>query len=270
MIRRFAVFGNPVKHSRSPHIHQMFAVQFGHELQYDAIEIPAGQFAGEVRRLIEDGLFGANVTVPFKEDALAFSTQPTERATQAGAANTLFFGPDDIVADNTDGAGLVQDLNRLTGNIKGARVLLIGAGGATRGVVLPLLQAGVHNIDICNRTEAKSAFLATQFSQYGPVQSVPLGHIPCEHYDIIVNCTSSSLSGELPGISGHVFEKATLAYDMFYSDKATVFMAFASQCSSDIQVADGIGMLVGQAAESYRVWWGVSPDIDQVINQLRP
>ncbi|XOV80070.1 MAG: shikimate dehydrogenase [Aestuariibacter sp.] len=270
MLQKYAVFGNPIQHSLSPKIHQLFAKQFGHDLQYDAIEIPIGQFAATVPGLIDKGLLGANVTAPFKGDALAFAKEKTERASLAGAANTLVFNREVILADNTDGAGLVHDLRRLKGNLQGSNVLLIGAGGASKGVVLPLYSAGVEHITITNRTIAKAEALAQQFSKYGQVQVRELQHSPDTPYDIIINCTSSSMQGSLPGVSPDIYTNAGLVYDMFYHQEKTPFLKSAEQHNHNVQTADGIGMLVGQAAESYRLWWNESPDIQSVIESLRP
>lgn len=270
MSRMYAVFGNPIHHSLSPKIHQLFAKQFGHDLQYDAIEIPIGQFAATVPGLIDNGLLGANVTAPFKGDALEFAKEQTERARLAGAANTLVFNREAILADNTDGAGLVQDLRRLRGDLQGSNILLIGAGGASKGVVLPLISAGVEYITITNRTTSKAEVLAQQFSKFGRVQVRDLQHTPHIPYDIIINCTSSSMHGSLPGVSPDIYTDAGLVYDMFYHQEKTLFLKSAEQHNHKVQTADGIGMLVGQAAESYRLWWNESPDIQSVIESLRP
>lgn len=270
MLQRYAVLGNPIKHSRSPQIHQLFATQFGHQLQYDAIELPIGRFSESLRDLVEQGLKGANVTVPFKQDALAFADAQTERARLAGAANTLVFEEGRTLADNTDGAGLVSDLQRLYGALSDTHVVLIGAGGAARGVVLPLFNAGVGKITLMNRTLERAYELADMFAEHGDICAISINAVTEKPADIIVNCTSSSLHGELPGVSAELFRGVAFAYDMFYSDDKTTFLLFAEDAQPNIRTADGIGMLVGQAAESYRLWWGVEPDVAKVIESLRP
>lgn len=268
MLKKFAVFGNPIKHSLSPKIHQLFAQQFDHQLQYDAIELPVGHFSAKVKELVEHGLIGANVTVPFKQEAIVFANKASERATIAGAANTLTFNDGDCYADNTDGKGLVSDIQRLTGTLNNKDILLIGAGGATRGVVLPLLQAGAASLTIVNRTKAKAIELQSIFSPYGKVLCGELMDNATSQYHIVINCTSSSLHGELPGVNSSVFEHSELIYDMFYQKELTSFLSYAQQINKNAVLADGIGMLVGQAAESYRLWWGVSPDLSTTISAL--
>lgn len=267
-MKQFAVFGNPIKHSKSPIIHQAFAKQFEHDISYEAILAPEDSFNSAVADFVRAGGLGCNVTLPFKEQAFELADEVSERAKCAAAVNTLSFVNGKILADNTDGKGLVFDLERHLGTLKTKSVLLIGAGGAAKGVVLPLFQSGVSKIVVCNRTESKATHLADQFSQYGRIEAKSFSEINGD-FDIIVNSTSSSVTGDKPDIPGSVFEAAMLAYDMFYQKGNTAFMDFALSFNSQIKVSDGLGMLVGQAAESYRIWNGELPDIEPVLADLK-
>ncbi len=268
-MKRFAVIGNPIGHSKSPMIHMLFAEQLGHKISYEALLAPVDGFEEFLGKQIEAGLDGANVTLPFKEQAYELSDELTDRAKLAGAVNTLSFAGNKIKADNTDGQGLVEDLIRLKDDLKGKRILLLGAGGAAKGVVKPLFDAGVNNIVISNRTYTKAEALATSFAKYGDINSIEESALDDIEPDIVVNSTSSSVHGALPNIPDSAFGKCELAYDMYYSDAPTAFMQHAKKVNNKIDCADGLGMLVGQAAESYFIWTGKKPEIAPVLNSLR-
>lgn len=265
MTDRYAVIGNPIAHSKSPFIHTVFAEQTGQDLNYTALLSPLDGFANTVRDFIALGGKGMNVTVPFKFEAFALATQRTARAQAARAVNTLVFLPDgDILGDNTDGAGLVRDIEQnLSFPLRGRRVLLLGAGGAAYGVVLPLLAAGA-TICVANRTAAKAVELAATFNGVRGCGYTDLANEAA--FDCVINATSSGLSDELPPIPATVFTSGTLAYDMMYG-RETPFMAFAR--TQGAQVADGLGMLAEQAAEAFFVWRGVRPDTVAVRAALR-
>jgi shikimate dehydrogenase len=262
MSDRYAVIGNPVAHSQSPRIHRLFARALGEDIQYGAIQGRPGHFADDVQVFRQAGGRGLNVTVPFKLDAYAHATVRTERATQAGAVNTLKFDGDDVVGDNTDGAGLVRDLRQqLDFALEGKRVLLMGAGGAARGALLPLLAERPSRIAIANRTAEKAESLAKQFARCaGDVEldAGPYEAFAGEAFDLVVNATSASLTDEIPPLPKGVFAPAALAYDMVYGERAKPFLAYALAHGA-ARAVDGLGMLVEQAAESFFLWRGVRP-----------
>jgi shikimate dehydrogenase len=268
MTDRYAVVGNPVAHSLSPRIHQAFAQQTSQDMEYGLILAPIGGFASTVELFRAEGGRGLNVTVPFKLDAFDFATRLTERAQSAGAVNTLKFERDFVLGDNTDGAGLIADVARLGVPIAGKRVLLMGAGGAARGVMLPLLDQTPALLAIANRTVDKAMALASQWSARGAVRGGSYADFSDERFDIIVNATSASLHGEVPPLSDRTFASATLAYDMVYGERATPFLAAAKSHGTPIRV-DGLGMLVEQAAESFQLWRGVRPNTAAVTAMLR-
>ena len=267
----YCVFGNPIAHSKSPAIHAAFAQQTGEAIVYERRLVPLDGFALAARGFAAEGGRGANVTVPFKLDACALATELTPRAQAAGAVNTLRFDGDVILGDNTDGAGLVADIVRNAGvAILGKRVLLLGAGGAARGVVLPLLQEQPSELFIANRTVATAQALVAQFQEAGQgVDGLRAGGFeqPEGQFDIVINATSASLAGDLPPVPTTVFGSHTLALDMMYGAAPTVFMDFAA--GNGAQVRDGLGMLVEQAAEAFFVWRGVRPDTQQLLALLR-
>ena len=265
---RYVVYGNPISHSWSPVIHQEFARQAGLKIVYDKYLVES-DFPNTVRSFFADGGRGANVTMPFKEDALRTAEILTDRAKMAGAVNTLYLQDGKLAGDNTDGQGFISDLERQYPRIKNAKVLLIGAGGATRGVVSPLCDVGVTSITIANRTEVKAQKLVSEFAQLGKLTAVSFPDLLDKAFDIVVNCTSSSVHGELPNISDTILTNASFVYDMYYQKEPTVFMRFAMQTNSNINVSDGLGMLVGQAAESFRLWTGFAPDIDSTIQYVK-
>jgi shikimate dehydrogenase len=267
---RYCVFGNPIAHSKSPEIHAAYAAQTGHAIQYERRLAPVDGFADAVRAFIAEGGKGANVTVPFKLEAVKLAQALTIRARAAGAVNTLVFSDEGIIGDNTDGAGLVADIVNNAGvAITGKRVLLLGAGGAVRGVVLPILEHRPAKLVIANRTVAKAEELVEQFAALGGegvVSACGFADIEGE-YDIIINGTAASLSAEVPPVSPSIFAPGCLALDMMYAASPTVFLQFAAQHGA--QLRDGLGMLVEQAAEAFHLWRGVQPATADVLQKLR-
>ncbi len=264
---RYVVIGNPVLHSLSPAIHARFAEQTRERLEYSTLQVPVGEFAAHARRFFEDGGRGANVTLPFKADAFAFAFHPSERARLAGAANFLAARDGAIQADNTDGAGLVMDLRDNLGvRLEGARVLLVGAGGAARGVVKPMLDAGVASIVIANRTNARARELAERFAPFGAVGASSLADLQ-PGFDVVVNATSTSVHGEPLVLPPGVIHGGNLAYDMAYGPAARGFLESAR--ATGARASDGLGMLVEQAAESFALWRGKRPETAAILAELR-
>jgi shikimate dehydrogenase len=270
MSDRYGVIGNPVAHSKSPQIHTAFARQTGQDLVYVRLSAPRDGFRAEVDRFLAHGGKGLNVTVPFKQEAAAVCSFISDRAKDAQAVNTLTFAAGALHGDNTDGAGLVRDLeHNLSLRLNGLKVLLLGAGGAARGVVMPLIAKGVRMIVIANRDVAKAAALEAHFGVFGNVRARGYKDLPGASYDLIVNCTSASLNNEVPPIPGSVFAPGGTAYDMVYTASGnTAFLDMARDCGA-AQAVDGLGMLVEQAAESFHIWRGVHPDTAPVLAALR-
>lgn len=269
MTDRYCIFGNPISHSKSPTIHTAFAEQTGQDMRYSAISPPIDGFADAVSAFKASGGRGANVTVPFKEKAFYLSTRLTPRAELAGAVNTLVFNDIGILGDNTDGAGLVRDLTvNLAYRLKDRRILLLGAGGAARGVIDPLLAAKPASLLIANRTRDKAQTLAAHFATRGPVAACGYDELAGQSFDLVINATSASLHGDLPPLPSGIFTADSLAYDMVYANNDTPFLAFARQQGA-ARLADGIGMLVEQAAEAFFLWRGVRPTSAPVIRLLR-
>jgi shikimate dehydrogenase len=267
---RYAVMGNPVAHSKSPRIHALFAHQFGHKIEYTAIQVDPGGFDQAVDQFRAGGGQGLNVTVPFKQEAFRLADHRSERATIAQAVNTLKFEADGrMFGDNTDGAGLVHDLERnLHVPIKDKRVLILGAGGAVRGVLQPLLHRHPALLVIANRTVAKAKELAEEFAPYGKLEASGFEALKGKHFDLVINGTAASLKGEIPPLPVNLFTTHSLAYDMMYGEKSRPFLNWA-ELHGAAQTADGLGMLVEQAAESYFIWRGVRPETRSVIERLR-
>ncbi len=266
MTDAYAVFGNPIAHSKSPRIHAEFARQTGQDLRYTALLAPLEGFAETVLAFRAGGGRGANVTVPFKEAAWALCGRRSERAELAGAVNTLKFEGEEIYGDNTDGAGLVRDLSANLGvPLAGRRILLLGAGGAARGVLGPLLEQGPRALCIVNRTADKATALAAAFAGQGVVAGGGYDAVQGA-YDVVINATAASLAGDLPPLPEGVFAPGALAYDMMYG-RDTPFLAFA--LAQGARAADGLGMLVEQAAEAFFLWRGVRPLTAPVIALLR-
>ncbi|GAA5218769.1 shikimate dehydrogenase [Corallincola platygyrae] len=266
---QYAVFGNPIGHSKSPMIHTFFARQTAQNISYQAILAPTDGFDSAVTEFFQQGGKGCNVTVPFKEEAYRFADQLSPRAKIAGAVNTLKKLDDGgILGDNTDGEGLVQDLLLHGVRLQGKRVLLLGAGGAARGALLPLLDQNPAELVIANRTESKAHQLAELAKAYGPVSGCGYGEVKPEPVDIIINSTSASLSGDLPPIPAEVVSQDTVCYDMAYGQGDTAFVAWAKAQGSKYPL-DGLGMLVAQAAESFAIWRGIKPGTKTVLGELR-
>ncbi|MCU6434720.1 shikimate dehydrogenase [Undibacterium sp. Jales W-56] len=271
---RYVVIGNPVAHSKSPAIHASFAAQTAQHIDYRHLLAPLDGFAEAVLSFRQAGGKGANVTVPFKLDAFALATRLTPRAQAAGAVNTLKFDGDTILGDNTDGQGLIADIVRNAGvAIKGKRVLLLGAGGAARGALLPLLEQEPKELVIANRTVAKAqelmALAHQQAQNAAMVARVKTSSFSALDgaFDVVINATSASLHEDVPPVPSTVFTTASLAYDMMYGAQPTAFLRFAA--AHGAQVRDGLGMLVEQAAVAFELWRGVAPATATVLAELR-
>jgi shikimate dehydrogenase len=272
---RYAVLGHPVAHSRSPAIHARFAAQTGQAVDYGRLECPLDGFAAGVRAFAAGGARGCNVTVPFKFEALQLAGRASERARRAGAANVRGFdgpGPAQWWADNSDGIGLVRDIRRHAGvALEGARVLLVGAGGAAAGVLGPLLEAGVAGVVLANRTAARAEALVQSHAElarsHGATLAAAALQAPGEAFDVVLNASSSSLAGAAVPVPAAVLRPGTLAVDLMYGAAAAPFMAWAS--AHGAVPRDGLGMLVEQAAEAFFLWRGVMPDTAPVLAALR-
>lgn len=269
MTQKFAVFGNPIQQSKSPQIHQMFAEQFGLDVSYAREQPEIDGFAAAAAEFFQQGGSGLNITTPFKQDAYEFANRLTPRARRAGAVNTLAAGSSgEILGDTTDGVGLISDLtDNLQWEIAEKLVLVLGAGGAVRGVLESLLAAAPERLVIANRTASKAEALAKGFADLGSVQGIGFESLGSESFDIVINGTSTSLMGETLSLPDTIFSSDCHCYDMAYAAEPTSFLQRVSEHSAGS--ADGLGMLVGQAAESFRVWTGRSPDIAPVIEAMR-
>lgn len=265
---KFAVFGNPIAQSKSPIIHQLFAEQCGVTLSYEKILGTEDGFESELDSFFTDEhAKGANITMPFKNRAAKWADEVSLDVEVSGAANTLVRQSDgSFIAHNTDGVGLVNDLKRLSGELSGKRVLIIGAGGAAQGVVRPILQENPEQVLIVNRTVSKASSIVDRVNDKR-ISASGLDDIQFEA-DVIVNSTSTSLSGELPAVSDEILASTQVAYDMVYGDKPTTFMQHCASLGVT-QTYDGLGMLVGQAAQSFYLWHNVYPDVVPVISELR-
>ncbi len=262
---KYGVVGNPIAHSRSPEIHERFARQTHQRISYERIEAPLDGFEERALALRDAGYRGLNVTVPFKIDAAKLADDLLPRARLAGAVNTLVFDGDTIVGDNTDGIGFVRDVHeRLKFDFSECSVLVLGAGGAVRGVIGALLDASPRWIAVANRTHQRAGELAEEFG----VEAIHLDEIPAEHFDLIINGTTTGLKHEAPPIDPETFNDCTLAYDLVYAAEATPFMELARSGGAKV-VSDGLGMLIEQAAESFLLWRGVRPDTAPVYRELR-
>jgi shikimate dehydrogenase len=269
MTDRYAVFGNPIGHSKSPAIHARFAAQTGQDLTYEALLAPLDGFAAAVAAFAAAGGRGANVTVPFKEEAFRLATRRTPRAERAGAVNTLAFGPEGILGDNTDGAGLTRDIEANLGfSLAGKRVLLLGAGGAARGAIAPLLACRPESLALANRSAGKAVSLAEEFSDLGSIRGGSFADLAGREFDAVINATSASLSGDSLPLPEGIFSPGALAYDMMYGKGDTPFLALARRQGA-ARLADGLGMLVEQAAEAFFLWRGQRPDTGPVLAALR-
>lgn len=268
-MKKFAVFGNPIAHSLSPEIHQMFGKSVGIDLSYEKRQVEAGQFKCAVNAFFEEpGAEGCNVTVPFKQEAFELADQTDKAATLAGAVNTLQKQGSKLLGYNTDGLGLVNDLLSCGIALDTKHVLLLGAGGAARGVIHPLLEAGVSHITILNRTRETAEKLVETINDRRVAVYAP-GQYNNKAADIIVNSTSASLHGNVPdGVNEHVLRNTGTAYDMVYGKQPTAFMQYAERCGVPVRV-DGLGMLVEQAASAFYLWTGYKPQTESVKKALR-
>ena len=267
---KYAVFGNPIKHSKSPAIHAAFAEQCEQRIQYRAVRVELGDFERAATSFFAGGGKGLNVTLPFKQDAFAFADTLTDRARRAGAVNTLTACEDGSIAgDTTDGIGLVRDMVANLGwQLQGRRIALLGAGGAVRGVLEPLLRERPKSVVIANRTAAKAAELGRLFADLGTVQGGGYELLQDLEVDLLINATSAGLQGEMPPLPDSLLTVRSCCYDMLYGPEPTLFMRWAAQ-NAAWAVADGLGMLVEQAAESFYRWRQVRPATQPVINQMR-
>ena len=263
----YCVFGNPIEQSRSPDIHHIFASKSQQIINYQKQLVGLDDFSSAVVDLIHQGGKGANVTAPFKEQALALADELTERASLAGAVNTLTFKEGKIFGDNTDGEGLVQDLIINNVILSDRRVLLLGAGGAARGVLLPLLAQNPESIVIANRTVSKADKICLQFAD-NRISASSYSDLEKQEFYLIINATSASLAGGFPPVPTSIINRKVVCYDMVYGKNETPFLQWA-RTQGAIKVIDGLGMLVGQAAVSFAIWRGVTPQVQPVIDKLR-
>lgn len=267
---RFAVMGNPIAHSKSPQIHRLFAEQTGQSIRYDAILVAEDAFPSTVKRFFSAGGKGLSVTVPFKHQAWEIATRLSARASRAGAVNTLLPDSDGgLFGDNTDGIGLIRDLTRNLGvTVEDAQLLVIGAGGAARGVLAPLLQQHPAALHLANRTRQRAEQLAAAFADIDAISAGGLEDIPERRFDVIINASAGGLHGETPQLPPSAITADTWCYDMVYAEQATAFLRYARRAGSR-RTADGIGMLVEQAAEAFYLWRGIRPQTAPVIAALR-
>ncbi len=272
MTDRYAVIGNPIDFSKSPFIHMSFAQATGQDIEYAKVLGPLGQFNATVDAFRQDGGLGMNVTAPFKLDAFHYATQHSAAAKLAGATNALKFQGKEVLAENFDGVGLVRDVvHNLGCALHKKRVLLLGAGGAARGALLPFLAQAPQQLVISNRTASKAEELAKIAALYASgsteVQAIAMSQLSGRQFDVVFNATSASLRGELPAVPASAFAPDALAYELAYGKGLTPFLRLA-QNAGVRQLADGVGMLAEQAAEAFLWWRGVRPDTQQVIKDL--
>lgn len=266
---QYAVIGNPVSHSLSPTIHARFAEQTGQDMDYGRIE--AEDFAATAADFFAAGGHGLNVTVPFKADAYQWCNRASDRAREAGAVNTLTRSDGDYVAgDNTDGVGLVRDLQENLGlRLAGARILIVGAGGAASGALGPLLAAAPAQLVVANRTVARAEALADAFADAGPVAGCSFEALAAaEPFDLVINASAASLAGALPPLAPGLIAAGGAVYDIMYGDAAAAFLDWGRSAGAPV-VSDGLGMLVEQAAESFWIWRGIRPRTAPVLAELR-
>ncbi|VAW63833.1 Shikimate 5-dehydrogenase I alpha [hydrothermal vent metagenome] len=269
IIERYAVIGNPIAHSKSPAIHSAFAKQTGEQLNYTAERVEPGRVKEFIDSFSQQNGKGLNITVPFKQDAYELATHLSERAKRAGAVNTLSINENSLSGDTTDGVGLLNDLKKNHGQtIQNKQVLVIGAGGAVRGTLEPLLLEKPENLVVVNRTLSKAQQLTEIFSDLGDISACSFNELQGKQFDLIINGTSASLSGDLPPLPEQLFAENACAYDMMYASAATVFMHWAKEQQAKY-IYDGLGMLVEQAAESFYIWRNKYPETQSVIKQLR-
>ncbi len=269
-VDRYGVMGNPIEHSKSPRIHRLFAAQTGRSIVYDAILVAPGRFADAVNDFIQHAGKGLNVTVPFKQDAWRIARRLSERAQRAGAVNTLTLAADGaLTGDNTDGTGLVRDLTGNLGQTLAAKqVLVLGAGGAARGILAPLLEQHPARLVIANRTVERAQELAVQFADLGDLQGCGFADLAGKRFDIVINATAAGLQAQVPELPDGIMDADSCCYDLMYASEPTAFVRYAQQLGVR-SAFDGLGMLVEQAAESFLVWHGIRPDTEPVIKALR-
>jgi len=266
---RYAVMGNPVQHSKSPRIHSLFAQQTGQNIEYSAIQVDPGGLEQAIGNFQASGGKGLNITVPFKQEAWKLMDQLSDRARLAGAVNTILFRGEERFGDNTDGVGLIRDLCDNHGiTLQNRHILLLGAGGAARGVIGPLLELQPARLVIANRTPHRAEELARDFSQYGEVRGRGFPALGGEQFHLIINATAASLAGELPPLPDRLLLDGGSCYDMMYAPEPTPFLRWAERHGAG-KTMDGLGMLVEQAAESFHLWRGVRPETAPVITAIR-
>jgi shikimate dehydrogenase len=265
----YAVFGNPINHSKSPHIHRQFAEQTGQDMHYTKQLVNEGEFEQTVQEFFAQGGKGLNITVPFKLNAFDFVQKRTARAERAGAVNTLALLSDGtLLGDNTDGIGMIHDMHNLGWELEGKRVLILGAGGAVRGILQPLLEEKPAQVVIANRTHSKAEELAKNFHDLGDVQAKSFEQLQGEVFDLVINGTSASMQGELPPLPDNLLSANACCYDMMYGSEPTIFLRWAKERGAT-QAADGLGMLIGQAAEAFYLWRQIRPEVVPVITAMR-
>jgi len=268
-VDRYGVMGFPVSHSRSPVIHRLFALQTGQNIQYELLQVKPDNLETAIKQFERTGGKGLNITVPHKSEVAKLVDQMSERASTAGAVNTLVFQDDEIFGDNTDGAGFLRDLSSNIGvKLEDANILILGAGGATRGLISPLLDAEPASLMVANRTLGKAKGLADHFSTQGPISACRFQDVrKLPMYDLVINATSAGLKGETPPYPEDAINEHTICYDLSYGLTATPFSRWASEQGAARSVM-GWGMLVEQAAESFNLWRGVRPDTAAVLKQI--
>lgn len=269
-VDRYGVMGYPVSHSRSPVIHRLFALQTGQDMQYELLQVSPEKLESAIRQFQRAGGKGLNITVPHKSEVVRLVDHLSDRASTAGAVNTLTFKEEEIHGDNTDGFGLLRDLvSNLGLRIEGSNILILGAGGATRGIVGPLLDSKPSSLRIANRTLGKAKALAEHFSRSGPVTACRFDVVPVtEPYDLVINATSAGLRGEAPPYPAAAVTGKTICYDLSYGVHPTPFSIWARERGA-AQAVMGWGMLVEQAAESFRIWRGVRPNTADVLKHMK-
>ena len=270
MTDRYAVFGNPIKHSKSPQIHAAFAETTDQDLSYEAICVAEDAFDKQVETFLSGAGKGLNITIPFKEEAWKLAEKRSPQAELAGAVNTLYRDAEGrLCGDNTDGIGMVRDIvNNHSGVIKDKKILILGAGGAVRGVLQPVLQELPAKLVIANRTASKAVALADLVTDLGDVTGCGYDELGDESFDLIINGTAASLQGEVPPLPEGILAAGGWCYDMMYAAEPTAFCLWATENNAD-KALDGLGMLVEQAAESFRIWRGVAPNSQAVIEKIR-
>jgi len=270
VLDRYGVMGYPVSHSRSPVIHRLFALQTGQDIQYELLQVSPEKLDAAIRQFQRTGGKGLNITVPHKGEVTRLVDQLSERASTAGAVNTLVFRGSEIYGDNTDGIGLLRDLDvNLSVNLEDANILILGAGGATRGIIAPLLEMQPASLRIANRTLGKAQALVDHFQAQGPVAACPFNAVPVgEPYDLIINATSAGLQGDSPPYPAAAISENTFCYDLSYGLNPTPFSTWAREHGAAESVM-GWGMLVEQGAESFKLWRGIRPDTAPVLKHMR-